>query len=241
LATELVLIRHGHAVRIRGDYFHAPLTDIGREQAARTGEYLAASKDPLEALYASPLRRAQETAGIIGSLVGQAAVFRPGLVEVRTPEAMLLILLEILSTFRLVDSYLLRSAGRPIHWPVEGRVSRVLLEVLDRHPGQRVGVVVHAGVISASLSWFLPARRWRWWRTTVSNCSLTRFRVEAGQVELLAVNEIDHLITRIISTQPPATVVGIAKEAHPADKNLGLAPTPPQEEPPAPDEPGPFD
>ena len=39
MATELILIRHGHAVRINGDYVHAPLTKIGQDQAARTGEY----------------------------------------------------------------------------------------------------------------------------------------------------------------------------------------------------------
>jgi broad specificity phosphatase PhoE len=37
MATELILIRHGHAKRINGDYVHAPLTALGEKQAALTG------------------------------------------------------------------------------------------------------------------------------------------------------------------------------------------------------------
>jgi broad specificity phosphatase PhoE len=81
-------------------------------------------------------------------------------------------------------------------------------------------VVAHSGVISAALSWYLPEKRWRWWRTTVSNCSLTRFKVEGSQVELLSFNDIQHLSPAIITTQPPTPTVEIAKEAHPVEKAL---------------------
>jgi alpha-ribazole phosphatase/probable phosphoglycerate mutase len=94
----------------------------------------------------------------------------------------------------------------------------VLLDIIARHPNQRVAVVAHAGVISAALSWYLPEERWRWWRTTVSNCSLTRFRVEGNRAELLAVNDRQHL--SIATTQPPTKIVEIAKVAHPAEKAL---------------------
>jgi broad specificity phosphatase PhoE len=96
----------------------------------------------------------------------------------------------------------------------------VLLDILAKHPGQRVAVVAHAGVISAALSWYLPERRWHWWRTTVSNCSFTRFKVEGNRAELLAVNDIKHLSPVIITTQPPAAAVEIARDAHPAGKAL---------------------
>ena len=43
MATELVLIRHGYTVRVHGDYVHAPLTPLGQQQAAQTGQYLSAS------------------------------------------------------------------------------------------------------------------------------------------------------------------------------------------------------
>jgi broad specificity phosphatase PhoE len=94
------------------------------------------------------------------------------------------------------------------------------LDILAKHPNQRVAVIAHAGVISAALSWYLPEKRWRWWRTTVSNCSITRFRVEGKRAELLAVNDIQHLSPVFVTTQPPAIPVEIAKDAHPAEKAL---------------------
>jgi len=220
MATELILIRHGNAVRVNGDYYHAPLTSIGQEQAAQTGEYFNVPQNHLDGFYSSPLRRAQETAHIIGAKIGQNAVLRSGVQEVRLNELPWLVIFEILSITYPVEDYLDARAGGPIRWPIEGRVSKVLLDIVARHPDQRVAVVAHAGVISATLSWYLPEKRWRWWRTTVSNCSLTRFRVEGNRAELLAVNDNQHLSPVVSTTQPPTKTVEIAKEAHPVEKAL---------------------
>ena len=78
MATELILIRHGNAVRVNGDYVHAPLTQLGREQAAQTGQYFSEPQNHLNAFYSSPLRRTQETAKIIGEKIGQSAELRIG-------------------------------------------------------------------------------------------------------------------------------------------------------------------
>jgi 2,3-bisphosphoglycerate-dependent phosphoglycerate mutase len=220
MATELILIRHGNAVRINGDYFHAPLTTLGQEQAAQTGQYFSTPQNHLDGFYSSPLRRTQETAGIIGTKIGQTAELRPGIQELRFTELPALVIMEILSVADLVEDYLDAHAGGPIRWPIEGRVSAVLLDIVAKHPNQRVAVIAHAGVISAALSWYLPEKRWRWWRTTVSNCSLTRFRVEGNRGELLTVNDKQHLSPALITTQPPTKTVEIAKEAHPAEKAL---------------------
>jgi len=220
MATELILIRHGNAVRVNGDYFHAPLTSLGQEQAAQTGQYFNAPENHLDGFYSSPLRRAQETARIVGAKIGQNAELRNDVQEVRLNELPALVILEILSITDLVEDYLDARAGGPIRWPIEGRVSAVLLDIVARHPNQRVAVIAHAGVISAALSWYLPEKRWRWWRMTVSNCSLTRFRVEGNRAELLAVNDIQHLSPVLITTQPATPTVEIAKQVHPAEKAL---------------------
>jgi probable phosphoglycerate mutase len=220
MSTEIVLIRHGNAVRVNGDYFHAPLTELGQEQAAQTGQYFRASQNHLDGLYSSPLRRTQETANIIGAKIGQQAELRPNLQEVRSFELPILVILEILSIFDPVEDYLDAHAGGPIRWPIEGRVSTVILEILARHPNQRVALIAHAGVISAALSWYLPEKRWRWWRTTVSNCSITKFRVEGRWGELLAVNDIRHLSPVLITTQPPTKTVEVVEGAHPVEKGL---------------------
>jgi probable phosphoglycerate mutase len=220
MATELILIRHGNAVRVNGDYVHAPLTTLGQEQAAQTGQYFSTPENHLDGFYSSPLRRTKETAKIISAKIGQDAELRLGVQEVMFFELPALVILEILSITDPVEDYLDARAGISIRWPIEGRVSAVLLDILAKHPNQRIAVVAHAGVISAALSWYLPEKRWRWWRTTVSNCSLTRFKVEGNKAELLAVNDIKHLSPAIITTQPPTPTVEIAKEAHPVEKAL---------------------
>ncbi len=54
MATELILIRHGNAVRVNGDYVHAPLTALGQEQAAQTGQYFSAPAEPSRWLLLEP-------------------------------------------------------------------------------------------------------------------------------------------------------------------------------------------
>jgi broad specificity phosphatase PhoE len=226
MATELILVRHGHAVRVNGDYVHAPLTQLGQEQAAQTGQYFTEPQNHLDGFYSSPLRRTQETAKIIGEKIGRDAELRIGVQELRSIELPALVIFEILSILDPVEDYLDARAGGPIRWPIEGRVSKVLLEIVAKHPNQRIAVVAHSGVISAALSWYLPEKRWRWWRTTVGNCSLTRFRVEGNRAELLAVNDVQHLSSQIVTTQPPTKTVEIAEAAHPVEKALQFDTTP---------------
>jgi len=220
MTTELLLIRHGNAVRVNGDYFHAPLTKLGREQAAQTGESLNSPQNHVDCFYSSPLRRTAETAKIIGEKIGKEAEMRIGIREVRFYEVPALVFLELLSITDLVEDYLDARVGKAILWPVERRVSKVLMDIQEKHPNQRIAVVAHAGVISAALSWYLPEKRWRWWRTTVSNCSITRFKIEGNKAVLIEVNDIKHLSPVLISTQPASIPVEIAKDVHPVEKAL---------------------
>ena len=220
MSTELILIRHGHAVRVNGDYFHAPLTQLGQEQAKQTGQHFNVPENHLDGIYSSPLRRTQETANIIGAQIGLDPQLRLGIQEVMFLELPVLVILEILSIADPIEDYLEAHAGGSIRWPIVRRVSKVLLDIVAKHPDQRIAVIAHAGVISASLSWYLPEKRWRWWRTTVSNCSLTRFKVEGNHAELLAVNDIKHLSPVLVTTQPPTATVEVAKEVHPVEKAL---------------------
>ena len=76
MVTELILIRHGYTIRVHGDYVHAPLTPLGQQQAAETGEYLLTQQGPIGGFYTSPVRRAHETAGIIASKISLQPVVK---------------------------------------------------------------------------------------------------------------------------------------------------------------------
>jgi broad specificity phosphatase PhoE len=207
MPTELILIRHGNTIRVHGDYVHAPLTALGQQQATRTGEYFSENQPALDGFYTSPLRRAQETAALIGAKIGQTPEVKPGVQEVGGLEVPALALFELLSVFDLLEDYLDAQAGKSIRWPIEGRVAKALLEMVAAHPNQRIAVVAHSGVISATLAWAFPEQRVKWWLTTVGNCSLTRLRVQGAQIELLAVNETQHLAPEAPTHQPPDRAV----------------------------------
>ncbi len=203
MPTELILIRHGNAVRVNGDYRHAPLTDLGRQQAAQTGQYLRRQCAPPAALYTSFLRRARETAEIVGAELGASPTVVAGIQEMELHEVVALALMEALSILNPVEDAREKHAGEPTHWPVVGRISRVLAGIVAAHPEQRIAVVAHSGVISSTLAWFFPAQRLRWWTTRPGNCSLTRLRVEGTRAEMLALADVGHLAPVSATAQWP--------------------------------------
>jgi phosphohistidine phosphatase len=71
--TELLLLRHAHAgdsTTWPGDDDLRPLTEKGRRQAERLGRLLAAAGIAPDAILASPLVRARETAEIVADSLG---------------------------------------------------------------------------------------------------------------------------------------------------------------------------
>ncbi|HEX7588057.1 MAG TPA: histidine phosphatase family protein [Anaerolineae bacterium] len=212
MATELILIRHGYTERVNGDYVHAPLTALGQKQAAQTGQYLSTSQQPIAGIYTSPLRRAQETATIIGTIISATPTVKNGIRELEGIEVTALALYEFASIIDPVEDYLDAQAGKSIRWPIEGRISKSLVDIVAAHPNQRVVVVAHSGVISAILAWCFPEERGEWWLTTVSNCSLTRLSVEKTQIQIRGVDETQHLSSEVVTTQPPDRAVQLAKK-----------------------------
>ena len=73
-ATRLIAIRHGEtawnvATRLQG-HLDIDLNDTGRWQANRVAQALALAGEPIDALYASDLKRAWDTAGAIAAATG---------------------------------------------------------------------------------------------------------------------------------------------------------------------------
>jgi len=70
-----------HVERRVGGWYDTPLTSLGVEQAHRAGRLLAEAVGPGAQLFSSDLRRAAETAEIIGSHIGASATLDGGLRE----------------------------------------------------------------------------------------------------------------------------------------------------------------
>ena len=193
-SLELELIRHGNAKKLRGEtYVTAPLTELGRAQAEATGIYLKQQALYFDGYYCSELKRAVETATIIGECIGQTATVRQGIHEMEYREFPATILAELFARTGLLDSYFEKHVGKVIRYPTVGRVTKGLLEIYAQHSCGRICLVVHGGVISSILAWYFPRERRHWWRDTVGNCSITRLQIQNERATLIEFDSVAHL------------------------------------------------
>ena len=146
--TLISLVRHGQtdwnlAKRIQGSS-DIPLNSTGREQAEITGRALAGGS--FDAIYASPLRRALDTARIIASHLGlgEPATI-PAVAERNYGDAEGLTGAQILERWPEGTDV----PGRESREQVVKRALPALLELGERHEGEQVIVVSHGGVISS--------------------------------------------------------------------------------------------
>jgi broad specificity phosphatase PhoE len=150
--TALLLVRHGETDwnadgRLQGQT-DRPLSDFGRRQAQRLADELA--DEELEAIYASDLSRARQTAEILGGRLGLAIVLDPDLREKDwgTWEGL-----------TAIERDRVEFVGESTEAHQE-RTLRALRRIAERHPGGRVLVVTHGGsmrrVQTAALGMALP-------------------------------------------------------------------------------------
>jgi broad specificity phosphatase PhoE len=135
--TDLLLVRHGETDwnaegRLQG-HTDRPLSDYGREQARRLAADLEA--EDLEAIYASDLARARETAEIAGERLGLPVVLDPDLREKDWGNW------EGLTS---VERDRVEFAGESTEAHQE-RMLHALRRIAERHPAGRVLVVTHGG------------------------------------------------------------------------------------------------
>jgi broad specificity phosphatase PhoE len=154
--TTIVLVRHGETDWNREHRFqgHAdtPLNEAGRIQAAELASSLG--DEGLSTVYTSPLRRASETAAVVGARLG---------LDIRPLEALREIDVgawEGLTIDEVRERYPeSASADWRAGWPggetydeLSARVLPALVGLADTHPDERVLAVTHAGPVRAALA-----------------------------------------------------------------------------------------
>lgn len=140
--TTFVLVRHGETDWNREGRWqgHAdpPLNETGRRQAREVAEQLADVR--LDAIYSSDLRRALETAEIIGARTGMTPQATASLREVDVGSWSGLTRGEIAERFPGMDAH--DGETRDEH---AARVRAELRRMLAAHPGERILLVTHGG------------------------------------------------------------------------------------------------
>lgn len=183
--TTLYLVRHGEtdwnrAHRIQGST-DISLNETGRAQATATGLLLA--RRQWDAVVASPLSRAYETAAIIAREVGLGdPEIEAAIVERNYGDAEGMTGAEIDSQY----PHGTEVPGRETRDEVVARAMPALIAIAERHPDQAVIVVSHGGVIRSVLNAVEPGSAAS---EMIRNGSVHSFRHADGALELIAFND----------------------------------------------------
>lgn len=194
-ATSLFLLRHAEVEtkyhRIFGGQIDMELSPLGHEQAATLAKYL--QPRTFDAIYASPMKRAQLT--LTPLLAGREVkpVILPGLKEVdfgdwtglswsQVKEKFDVSAFEWLSLLER-DAIPRAESARTFRTRVEPSAKQILRD----HPGQTVAVVCHGGVIRMILSILLdlPLSRMASFEIEYASVSHVRCAPPRAEVQLL--------------------------------------------------------
>jgi len=199
--TELVLVRHAQTESLNNGLIHgqtdSPLSQEGILAAEKTAARFRGQT--FHGLYASSLGRAIHTAAIIGEAIGRQPVAVDGLREQHygwlegkpgswfNPEG----------NGKWILRPLVKLAMKTTAEPEEiyfQRVTRSADEIIAAHPGQRVMLVVHWGILcilvrhlqGEPLQGCLAPRRW-------TACGISEFHLNSHGWHAVRLNDSGHL------------------------------------------------
>jgi len=194
-------VRHGESTwnrehRIQGQ-LDPPLSEHGRAQAALLARRLASSR--AEAIYASDLKRALETAAPVASATGLEVQPLAELREIFLGDW------EGLHTAELAERFpeVWASWTSEPNWDLvpggegaaefETRVGAVLDGIIERHPHGEAIVVTHGGVVQIALHRIVGKPSRGLFPFRISNASITLIEKREGRFIIAGVNDIGHL------------------------------------------------
>ena len=153
---DLILIRHALPERADGDHATAdpPLSAVGRRQAAATADFLMG--EPVDAVVASPLLRAQQTAQPLADRLGVGLDITEGLREIDPFGGSYVPAEEIGSDHPVVEQFLADQfslfAGEGGFQQFRTAVVAAVDEIVNRYRSKRVAVFCHGTVIGTYLT-----------------------------------------------------------------------------------------
>ncbi|MEY3453469.1 MAG: hypothetical protein RL574_1207 [Actinomycetota bacterium] len=193
--TLVLLVRHGTTPttgkvlpgRARGLH----LSDHGREQAERAAERIG-ELGKVQAVYASPLERARETAAPIGRAVHKPVRIERGLLECDFGQWTGASLKRLMkkpewSTVQRTPSAFRFPDGESF-LEMQTRIIDAVDTIRRRHPGKTVVCVSHADPIKAYVAHAMGMPLDLFQRIVISTCSVTAVLVGDGAPIVLTVN-----------------------------------------------------
>jgi probable phosphoglycerate mutase len=192
---ELMLIRHGLPIRREGVDGPADpeLSTAGLEQARHLAAYLA--DEPIDAVYASPLQRARQTAEPVAASRNLEVTVIDAVAEWDRNSNEYVPIEELKAANDPRWHAMMRGEWDADETPEEfrSRVVQALDALVDAHPGQKIAVSCHGGVINAYLAHVLglPVSQGFFYPNYTSIHRIAASR--SGHRSIVTVNETAHL------------------------------------------------
>ena len=194
-STLVLLVRHGQTPTTgkllpgRAPGLH--LADVGHQQAERAAERIA-ELVKVDAVYASPLERARETAAPISAALGMKTQVKRGLLECdfgdwTGAELKALMKLPEWQTVQRAPSTF-RFPGGESFTEMQTRMVTTLDQLRSEHPGGVIVCVSHADPIKAAVAHAMGTHLDLFQRIVISTCSVTAIAYTAGGPIVLTVN-----------------------------------------------------
>src|SRR5580692_4983350 len=194
-ATRLLLIRHGEVEtpyqKKFGGWIDMNLSPNGKRQARVLANYLR--HKTIDAIYASPMKRVQQTVAPTLKLNGHAQTILPGLREINFGDWSGLGWLEVEEQFKFRSHEWLEQIHH--HGVPNGesgtvfrkRVEPCLREIIAKHPGENVAIFCHGGVIRMILAILLklPLPKTNHFDVEYSSVTQVALHPHMNEVELL--------------------------------------------------------
>jgi len=195
----VILVRHGvyDEDDARDPAVGRALTETGRTMARLTAARLAHLGVRVDAIHASPLTRARQTAQILADSLGLAPVLSDDLRECTPPTERP----EVMARYRAgaVDS-------------CRAALERDWARYFGTSPGRdSVEVIVcHGNVIRWLVARALGLAETRWLNLTIANCSLSVVQIHPdGRMRLASFDDTGHLPPALVSYPAPAWDPGL--------------------------------
>ena len=193
--TLVLLVRHGQTPTTgkvlpgRAPGLH--LVEAGEAQARAAGERIAALKK-VDAVYASPLERARETAAPIGKAVGQRVHIDKGLQECDFGDWTGA---ELKALMKLPEWTTVQRSPSTFRFPngesfteMQTRIVSAVERICAAHPGGTVVCVSHADPIKAAVAQAMGTHIDLFQRIVISTCSISAVAYHVSGPVVLTVN-----------------------------------------------------
>ena len=203
--TDIVLVRHGETEFNREGVFRGRsdvgLNETGREQAAAAADALA--REPITAVYSSPLSRAIDTARPIAERHGIEPIVdeafhnidlgewqgaKKEMVRIERPEAWAL---------WTTEPEQLRIPGGETLAEVRARAFPRLEQLASKHDGERIAIISHRSVIRVLAGAVLGMTEGYFWRFYMDNAGFSLLRRNGSGYVIVQWNESCHLTDAI--------------------------------------------